>query len=405
VTLNPWRLRLLCQLETLGTVRAVASAAHQSASSVSQQLSVLERETGARLLERTGRRIQLTTAGHVLASRARDILDQMADAEAELQALGDDPSGVVRVAAFQSAIHSLVVPAAGALRLVHPGVQVFVDELEPHESTSALLRGDIDLAVHSSKDMPAVLPAGLAIAGVLPREDPLDAVVLPSSPAPLTVDDLVAELGQTPTIGTSSVRRIAQLTRIFPGARFVPIRGNLDTRLRKLDAGEYDAIVLAAAGLTRLGFASRISARLPVDACVPAPGQGIVAIEIREGDEAVRQAVSSVDDAAAGAALEAERAVVTALGGGCQTPIGALASWVRSASPASPTQVNDAALELVAVVVSLDGSRAVRAHRRGARSDAAALGARVAADLLAEGAGDILAEAQRALGAVEGLHP
>ena len=280
------------------------------------------------------------------------------------------------------------------------GKRLFVKEIE-----DALLRGDIDLAVHSSKDMPAVLPAGLAIAGVLPREDPLDAVVLPSSPAPLTVDDLVAELGQTPTIGTSSVRRIAQLTRIFPGARFVPIRGNLDTRLRKLDAGEYDAIVLAAAGLTRLGFASRISARLPVDACVPAPGQGIVAIEIREGDEAVRQAVSSVDDAAAGAALKAERAVVAALGGGCQTPIGALASWVRSASPASPTQVNDAALELVAVVISLDGSRAVRAHRRGARSDAAALGARVAADLLAEGAGDILAEAQRALGAVEGLHP
>ena len=280
------------------------------------------------------------------------------------------------------------------------GKRLFVKEIE-----DALLRGDIDLAVHSSKDMPAVLPAGLAIAGVLPREDPLDAVVLPSSPAPLTVDELVAELGQTPTIGTSSVRRIAQLTRIFPGARFVPIRGNLDTRLRKLDAGEYDAIVLAAAGLTRLGFASRISARLPVDACVPAPGQGIVAIEIREGDEAVRQAVSRVDDAAAGAALEAERAVVAALGGGCQTPIGALASWVRSASPASAKQVNGDALELVAVVVSLDGSRAVRAHRRGARSDAAALGARVAADLLAEGAGDILAEAQRALGAVEGLHP
>ena len=280
------------------------------------------------------------------------------------------------------------------------GKRLFVKEIE-----DALLRGDIDLAVHSSKDMPAVLPAGLAIAGVLPREDPLDAVVLPSSPAPLTVDDLVAELGQTPTIGTSSVRRIAQLTRIFPGARFVPIRGNLDTRLRKLDAGEYDAIVLAAAGLTRLGFASRISARLPVDACVPAPGQGIVAIEIREGDEAVRQAVSSVDDAATGAALEAERALVAALGGGCQTPIGALASWVRSASPASPERVTGDTLELVAVVVSLDGSRAVRAHRRGPRGDAAALGARVAADLLAEGAGDILAEAQRALGAVEGLHP
>jgi DNA-binding transcriptional LysR family regulator len=147
VTLNPWRLRLLCQLETLGTVRAVASTAHLSPSSVSQQLAVLETETGARLLERTGRRVQLTTAGHVLASRARDILDQMAEAEAELQALGDDPSGVVRVASFQSAIHALVVPAARALRRLHPGVQVHIDELEPHESTSALLRGDIDIAL------------------------------------------------------------------------------------------------------------------------------------------------------------------------------------------------------------------------------------------------------------------
>lgn len=274
------------------------------------------------------------------------------------------------------------------------GKRLFVKEIE-----DALLRGDVDLAVHSSKDMPAVLPSGLAIAGVLPREDPLDAVVRPASPTLLTFDDLVAELGQTPTIGTSSVRRIAQLTRIFPGARFVPIRGNLDTRLRKLDAGEYDAIVLAAAGLRRLGFASRISARLPVNACVPAPGQGIVAIETREDNAGVRQAVSRVNDVWAGAALDAERALVAALGGGCQTPIGALASPVGAASAK-----DDGALELVAVVVSLDGSRAVRAHARAARSDAAALGARVGADLLARGAGDILAEAQKAQSAVEGMH-
>jgi hydroxymethylbilane synthase len=276
------------------------------------------------------------------------------------------------------------------------GKRLFVKEIE-----DALLRGDIDLAVHSSKDMPALLPDGLAIAGVLPREDPLDAVVRPSSPAPLAdIDALVAALGQTPTIGTSSVRRVAQLTRIFPGARFVPIRGNLDTRLRKLDAGEYDAIVLAAAGLRRLGFASRISARLPADACVPAPGQGIVAIEMRQDDDLVRRAMSAVHDKWAGAALDAERALVASLGGGCQTPIGALASPVHSAGAAV-----DDMLELVGIVVSLDGSRAVRAHARAARSDAAALGARVGAELLAEGAGDILAEAQRAQGAVEGIHP
>ena len=303
------------------------------------------------------------------------------------------------------------------------GKRLFVKEIE-----DALLRNDIDLAVHSSKDMPAVLPAGLAIGGVLPREDPLDAVVLPvrlkadattgrepdatSGREPdatnvrepdatnvrgvrlqpdqgAGVDDLVATLGQSPSIGTGSVRRIAQLMRIFPAARFTPIRGNLDTRLRKLDAGEYDALVLAAAGLRRLGFASRIALRLPAAACVPAPGQGIVAIEIRASDNgAVQQAVAGIDDSEARAALDAERALVAALGGGCQTPVGALAS-----------PVDDDMLELVAAVISLDGSRALRAHGRAPRREAAALGARVGASLLADGAGEILAEAHRNLNA------
>jgi hydroxymethylbilane synthase len=270
------------------------------------------------------------------------------------------------------------------------GKGLFVKEIE-----DALLRGDIDLAVHSSKDMPAVLPEGLAIAGVLPREDPLDAVVLPVgrgseftgekaiSPQPLalfTIDDLVAHLGQSPSIGTSSVRRIAQLARLFPNARFVPIRGNLDTRLRKIDAGDYDALVLAAAGLRRLGFASRISLALPAGACVPAPGQGIVAIEIRQDNDAARQDVERISDPAASAALSAERAVVEALGGGCQTPVGALA-----------IPEDGDMLHLVAVVVALDGSHAIRGEARGSRSDAAAIGARVGAQLLADGAEEILA--------------
>jgi hydroxymethylbilane synthase len=311
------------------------------------------------------------------------------------------------------------------------GKRLFVKEIE-----DALLRDDIDLAVHSSKDMPAVLPDGLAIAGVLPREDPLDAVVLPvrlKADAPTlretdattvseantairgvrlqpdqgsTIDDLVAALGQSPSIGTGSVRRIAQLTRVFPAARFTPIRGNLDTRLRKLDAGEYDALVLAAAGLRRLGFASRISVRLPAGACVPAPGQGIVAIEVRAGvdgfagshaggdNAAVRQAIARIDDPAARAALDAERALVAALGGGCQTPIGALAS-----------PVDEDMLELVAAVISLDGSRALRGQGRGLRRDAAALGARVGAALLADGADQILADVHRTHAAVAGLQP
>jgi len=165
----------------------------------------------------------------------------------------------------------------------------------------------------------------------------------------------------------------------MPGANFQGIRGNLDTRLRKLDGGDYDALVLAAAGLRRLGFTSRISLALPVSACVPAPGQGIVAIEIRAGDDEVRRVVRGIDDPAAADALDAERALVAALGGDCQTPIGALAS-----------PVDGDELELLAAVLSLDGSRAVRGQARGPRHDAAALGARVGAQLLADGADQIL---------------
>jgi len=305
------------------------------------------------------------------------------------------------------------------------GKRLFVKEIE-----DALLRNDIDLAVHSSKDMPAVLPDSLAIAGVLPREDPLDAVVLPvradgsglmaektisddhqpstipsaisPQPSAMTIENLVARLGQSPSIGTGSVRRTAQLTRIFPGARFTPIRGNLDTRLRKLDGTargpadqpSVDALVLASAGLRRLGFASRISFALPVAVCVPAPGQGIVAIEIRDGDDEVRRAVRRITDAAAEDALEAERAVVAALGGGCQTPVGALASIVERE-----------VIDLTAVVIALDGSRAVRATARGPRSDARGIGARVGAQLLGDGADAILSEARHAQGAVEGIQP
>ena len=268
------------------------------------------------------------------------------------------------------------------------GKRLFVKEIE-----DALLRHEVDLAVHSSKDMPATLPDGLTIAGVLPREDPLDAMVLPASRSmgTITLDELVVGIGQTPSIGTGSVRRVAQLARLFPGARFMPIRGNLGTRLHKVDEGEYDVLVLAAAGLRRLGFSSRIALTLPVDACVPAPGQGIVAIEIRDGDEAVRRVVARIDDPAAAAALAAERAVVAALGGGCQTPVGALA-----------VPVDGAALELVAVVVALDGSRAVRRTARGPWREATVIGTRVGVQLIADGADEILAEARRAQGAGEG---
>jgi hydroxymethylbilane synthase len=175
--------------------------------------------------------------------------------------------------------------------------------------------------------------------------------------------------------------------RLFPGARFTGIRGNLDTRLRKLDEGAHDALVLAAAGLARLGFASRIALAIPAEACVPAPGQGIVAIEIRAGDARAADAVTRINDSSAGDALTAERALVEALGGGCQTPVGALASVLDGKE-----------LELDAVVVALDGSRVVRNQARGSRREAAKLGARVGAQLIADGASEILAEAIRAQG-------
>jgi hydroxymethylbilane synthase len=242
--------------------------------------------------------------------------------------------------------------------------------------------------------MPAVLPPGLAIGAVLPREDARDAVVLPNGGGEsLALDDVVRHLGRAPRIGTSSVRRSAQLTRMFPGAAFLPIRGNLDTRLRKVDAGDFDAIVLAAAGLRRLQQDNRISALLPVDACVPAPGQGIIAIETRADDAPVRERVAMIDDPPSAAALAAERAMVTRLGGGCQMPIGGYA-----------TVVGDD-LRMIAIVVSVDGSRAARAEARGATRDADRVGIEAADQLLLRGAGDILADVERAHGAVEGIQP
>jgi hydroxymethylbilane synthase len=294
------------------------------------------------------------------------------------------------------------------------GKRLFVKEIE-----DALLNGDVDLAVHSSKDMPAMLPAGLTLGAVLPREDARDAVVLPQSrlkPAPtqaaptqaapttgktdvgagfsrLSLDDVIRELGRAPKIGTSSVRRTAQLTRFFPGAQFLPIRGNLDTRLRKLDAGEYDALVLAAAGLKRLDHEARISALLPPEVCVPAPGQGIIAVEVRSDDTRVREIVRTITDPAAAAALSAERAVVVRLGGGCQMPIGAYGAILNGV------------LALTTIVVSVDGSRAARAETSGPAGEADRIGADAADLLMARGAGEILAEVDRERVTVEGLQP
>ena len=257
------------------------------------------------------------------------------------------------------------------------GKAVFVKEIE-----AALLDDAIDLAVHSAKDLPSELPEGLAICAALPREDARDALVL-SVGAATDFEDahaLIQSLGGHPRIGTGSVRRAAQLARQFPGARFEPIRGNVGTRLRKLDEGRYDLLVLAAAGLVRLGLSSRISVRLSLDQCVPAPGQGIVAVETRAHDRRTIDRLASVNDPAVLAALQAERALLETLGGDCHVPIGGVAV------PAG----NDLALR--AVVASVDGSRALRDEQRGPADAPVRLGQQVAGTLIRAGAADIIAE-------------
>ncbi len=256
------------------------------------------------------------------------------------------------------------------------GKRLFVKEIE-----DALLRGATDLAVHSAKDLPAELPPGLVIGATLPREDPRDALVAAAqhaAPPHEGAAPLVAARGPAPRVGTGSVRRIAQLSRAFPTASFESIRGNVDTRLRKLDAGEYDLLVLAAAGLIRLGLAGRISARLEAAECVPAPGQGIVAVEAREEDRDTAAILAAVGDSDTLAALEAERSLVRALEGDCRVPLGAIAT------------PDAGSLTLEAVVASLDGAQLLRRRDRAPASAAAALGERVAGQLLADGAAAIL---------------
>jgi hydroxymethylbilane synthase len=251
----------------------------------------------------------------------------------------------------------------------------FVKEIE-----DALANGDVDLAVHSAKDMTIDLPGGLTIAACLPREDPRDCLVLRSIHGDVPWPEVAARFERAGSIGTSSVRRTAQLRRLFPTVTFGAIRGNVDTRLHKLDAGAFDALVLACAGLRRLGFEDRISTPLAVERCVPAPGQGIVAIEARAGDKDVRTALASIHDARAATALTAERVVVAELDGGCKLPLGAIA-------------VQDGeTLAMHGIVTATDGSRVVAESVRGPAAEPGAVGAQLAAALTRGGARELLDE-------------
>ena len=252
-------------------------------------------------------------------------------------------------------------------KLGEQGKGLFTKELE-----EAMLEKEIDLAVHSLKDLPTELPSGLAIGAICEREDVRDALVRRPP------DGGFLSLPGSAIIGTSSLRRQAQIRALRPDLRLEPVRGNVDTRLRKLDAGEYDALILASAGLRRLGFGDRITEYLDEELMLPAVGQGALAVEIRDGDPVIEKIVRTLDHEATRVCCEAERALLKGLGGGCLVPIAALA------------RTEDGRVHLKALVASPDGSQMLRGERSGPASDSESVGRRLAEQLLKDGASEIL---------------
>jgi hydroxymethylbilane synthase len=246
------------------------------------------------------------------------------------------------------------------------GKGLFIKELE-----IALAERRADIAVHSMKDVPAEMPQGFAIAALLARADPRDALLCRHGAA-------ISELPEGAKLGTSSLRRRAQILAARPDLAIEPLRGNVDTRLARLENGALDAIVLACAGLVRLGLESRITTRLAPEEMLPAVGQGAIGIECRSEDARTRALVGALDDAATHIALNAERAFARTLGGSCQSPIAALA------------RIDNERLTLQGLVAEPDGSRLLRASVSGASARAAELGEELARNLLGSGARELL---------------
>jgi hydroxymethylbilane synthase len=251
------------------------------------------------------------------------------------------------------------------------GKGVFTKEIE-----EALLGGRIDVGVHSLKDLPTTLPLGLEIAAITKREDPRDALVVRAGlPMP---SPSVTSLPESAIVGTSSPRRLAQLKHLRPDIRVKDLRGNVDTRISKLDAGQHDALILASAGLRRLGLASRISAPIEPEEMLPAVGQGALAIEARAGDWRVLEMLSALNDDATRSACSAERSFLGALGGGCQLPIAGHA-WHEGER-----------LRLDGLVAEPSGRTIIREAIEGDAGDAVEMGEELAMRLLNSGAGRLL---------------
>ena len=306
----------------------------------------------------TRRRITVGTRGSALAlTQTATVVDMLRSLHPELDV------DVRRITTKGDVMRDVPLATLG-------GRGVFVDAIE-----EALRGHEIDLAVHSAKDLPSRVPPDLAIAAFLERADARDVLV-----------SRAGTLGTLPPgarVGTSSLRRVSQIHAERPDVETLDLRGNVDTRLRKLDAGDYDAIVLAGAGLIRLGLASRVTEWLPVDVMVPSPGQGALALEIRADDAELRALVRPLAHAATTAALVAERAYLARLGAGCAAAVGAYA-----------TLDTEHQLTLRAVIGTADG-RSVRAVETDHAERAAALGERMADGLLAAGGRELVAESER----------
>ncbi|MGC2312496.1 MAG: hydroxymethylbilane synthase [Candidatus Acidiferrales bacterium] len=254
------------------------------------------------------------------------------------------------------------------------GKGIFIKEIE-----DALLEGRVDVAVHSMKDVPTATPRGLCFPAITKREDPRDCLVSRSG-KPL------AELPAASIVGTSSLRRQSQLLHFRRDLEVVNLRGNVDTRMRKLDAGEVDAIVVAKAGLDRLGLSSRITEVLPPSIMLSAVGQGALAIEARESDAGTLEILAKFDDADSRAAVTAERVLLAELEGGCQVPLGA---WAR---------IEEGKMRMGARVLSADGAESIHRHAEGAPQEGERLGRGLARELLDAGADRLLRLAGRSVG-------
>jgi hydroxymethylbilane synthase len=301
--------------------------------------------------------LRLGTRGSPLAlAQAREVRARLT------VALGVDPAAIE--------IH--VIKTTGDAIQNRPLVEFGGKGLFTKEIEQALLDGAIDLAVHSAKDIPAELPDGLMLAACLPREDARDAFISRKAAT-------LAALPPGAVVGTASPRRQALVLRLRRDLAVVPLRGNVETRLKKLDAGEVDATLLAMAGLNRLGLAAAATCALDLDDFVPAAGQGVIALETRAKDEATRARLAVIDDADASTALAAERAFLAVLEGSCRTPI------------AGHARVAGAQIRFRGLIAKPDGSLSFDAERSGGASEAAALGRDAGRDLRARAGADFFA--------------